>query len=181
MLERAVRGRKHSPMTRLRNSRWRTKLSYLSTNYLISSCQILFTSKCNAGQSINHRAELAVSRPYIYQPLQAQDAIRMVELLPGGPGEPIRVSLHHQTLLTCRTARPSHMSGVPLSENTPYSAMVEFWKSLPICCFSWKGPEPLIQVSFYGSMLSVSLSINRDANTPETWDLNLCFLRHFYL
>ncbi|PMD65593.1 uncharacterized protein K444DRAFT_659783 [Hyaloscypha bicolor E] len=35
---------------------------------------------------------------YRYQPLQGQDAIRMVELLPGIPGDPIRVALHHRTL-----------------------------------------------------------------------------------
>ncbi|KAH8755468.1 heterokaryon incompatibility protein-domain-containing protein [Hyaloscypha sp. PMI_1271] len=35
---------------------------------------------------------------YRYQPLQGQDAIRMVELLPGIPGALIRVALHHRTL-----------------------------------------------------------------------------------
>ncbi|KAN0120187.1 HET domain containing protein [Hyaloscypha variabilis] len=37
-------------------------------------------------------------RPYQYQPLQAQDAIRMVELLPGTSGDPICVKIHHRTL-----------------------------------------------------------------------------------
>ncbi|KAH8765194.1 heterokaryon incompatibility protein-domain-containing protein [Hyaloscypha finlandica] len=35
---------------------------------------------------------------YRYQLLQGEDAIRMVELLPGIPGAPIRVALHHRTL-----------------------------------------------------------------------------------